>query len=133
MNSALLLIALGFGYQIFVQSFRKKGAVQSLGAIIGIFMMIVSFTGTICKVWCVANGSSCGKTMLCSMHSPMQPVNQGEEGSYYRHGGMSGMMPMGDSEGMSSKMSRKMMCPVAGSMSMKSESEKQEKTDEKKK
>ena len=51
MQSALLLIALGFGYKIFAEaSSNGKKRVKQLGQLVGSVIMIVSFLGTLCAV-----------------------------------------------------------------------------------
>ena len=51
MQSALLLIALGFGFKIFAEaSTNAKKHVKRLGQIVGIVIMVVSFLGTVCAV-----------------------------------------------------------------------------------
>ena len=53
MHSALLLIALGFGYKIFAEaSSNGKKRVKQLGQLVGSVIMIVSFLGTLCAVSC---------------------------------------------------------------------------------
>ena len=52
MNTALLLIALGFGYKIFAEaSVNAKKSLKQLGRLVGITIMVVSFTGTLCVLW----------------------------------------------------------------------------------
>ena len=64
MQTALLLIALGFGFKIFAEaSANAKKSVKQLGRLVGIVIMLVSFVGTLCTVWCAI---SCGK-----MYGPM--------------------------------------------------------------
>ena len=51
MRTALLLIALGFGFKTFVKaSANPTKSVRQFGRLIGIFMMLISFIGTICTV-----------------------------------------------------------------------------------
>lgn len=51
MQSALLLIALGFGYKIFAEaSANNKKRVKQLGQLVGSVIMIISFLGTLCAV-----------------------------------------------------------------------------------
>ena len=53
MQTALLLIALGFGFKIFAEaSTNAKKSVKQLGRLVGAFIMLVSFLGTICMVAC---------------------------------------------------------------------------------
>ena len=64
MQTALLLIALGFGFKIFAEaSANAKKSVKQLGRLVGIVIMVVSFVGTLCTVWYTI---SCGK-----MYGPM--------------------------------------------------------------
>ena len=52
MYVAFLLIALGFGYKIYVEASKQtKTNLKRLGRIIGIFIMAVAFMGTLCKTW----------------------------------------------------------------------------------
>ena len=51
MRTALLLIALGFGFKIFAEaSTNAKKSVKQLGRIVGVFIMLVSFLGTLCLI-----------------------------------------------------------------------------------
>lgn len=109
MQSALLLIALGFGFKVFAdaQNSNKQG-VKNLGSIVGIIIMAVSLIGTICTVYCTASGKNCplmgrgmrqphneemmmpmmrgGKKMMCPLGEKPEAPNSS----------MSGQMPMKD-------------------------------------
>ncbi len=53
MQSALLLIALGFGFKIFAEaSSNNKKYVKRLGQFVGIVIMVTSFVVTLCAVSC---------------------------------------------------------------------------------
>ena len=55
MHSGLLLIAMGFGFKIFAEATANgKKTVRQIGRLVGIFMMVVSFFGTLCSVLYVA-------------------------------------------------------------------------------
>ncbi len=59
MQSALLLIALGFGFKIFAEaSSNNKKNVKRLGQLVGIIIMVTSFLGTLCMV---SSAIQCGK------------------------------------------------------------------------
>ncbi len=52
MQTALLLIALGFGFKIFAEaSSNAKKSVRQLGRAVGGIIMIVSLLGTLCTVY----------------------------------------------------------------------------------
>lgn len=54
MQTALLLIALGFGFKIFAEaSANAKKSVKQLGRLVGIVIMLVSFLGVTCNVFSV--------------------------------------------------------------------------------
>ena len=60
MRTALLLIALGFGYKIYLEaSLQKAKNTRALGRAIGIVMMTVSILGAVCFI-------VCGLTRNCS-------------------------------------------------------------------
>jgi len=90
MQTALLLIALGFGFKIFAEaSANNKKSVKQLGRLIGIIIMVISLFGTICTVWCAAK---CGLTGY---------------GSYF--------CPLGGKGGKAGyRMAGKRMCPITG-------------------
>ena len=51
MRTALLLIALGFGFKIFAEaSSNAKKSVRRLGRVVGSIIMITSFLGTLCAI-----------------------------------------------------------------------------------
>lgn len=51
MRTALLLIALGFGYQIFSSAVRQRTVMlKRLGLAVGAVMMIISLLGSICLI-----------------------------------------------------------------------------------
>ncbi len=53
MQTAFLLIALGFGFKIFAEaSANAKKSVRQLGRLVGIVIMLVSFLGTLCGITC---------------------------------------------------------------------------------
>ena len=65
MKIGLLLLALGFGYKIFNEaSGNAKKSIRQLGRIIGIYIMIVSFIGSLCALqWVIAaNKANCPLT-----------------------------------------------------------------------
>ena len=48
MRTALLLIAMGFGYQIFASAYRQKvKMLQKLGQVVGVVMMVLGFLGAV--------------------------------------------------------------------------------------
>lgn len=52
MKIALLLLALGFGFKIFAEaSTMAKKSLKQLGRAVGLFIMLVSFAGTLCLLW----------------------------------------------------------------------------------
>ena len=52
MQTAFLLIALGFGFKIFSEAFSAHSKiVRKLGQAVGAIMMIVSLVGAFCTVW----------------------------------------------------------------------------------
>ena len=54
MQTGLLLIALAFGYKIFSESSANaKKSLKQLGRVIGIYIMVVSFIGSLCVLNCV--------------------------------------------------------------------------------
>ncbi|MBI1977675.1 MAG: hypothetical protein HYS55_02870 [Candidatus Omnitrophica bacterium] len=61
MNAGLLLIALALGYKIFADaSTSAKKSLKRLGRIVGVYIMVVSFVGTVCVLNCVIQyGKSC--------------------------------------------------------------------------
>jgi len=75
MQSALLLIALGFGFKIFAEaSSNNKKRVRQLGQLVGNVIMIISFLGTLCavsyaiqygKMYCPMGKSWMGGEKMC--------------------------------------------------------------------
>ena len=61
MHSGLLLIALGFGFKIFAEaSSNNKKRLRQLGQLIGVFIMVTSFLGTLCTVsYAIQSGKLC--------------------------------------------------------------------------
>jgi len=50
MKIALLLIALGVGYKIYEDGSKNaKKSLKRLGRIIGVFIMVIAFAGTVCQ------------------------------------------------------------------------------------
>ena len=61
MQAALLLIALGFGFKIFADATaNNKKSVRQLGRVVGAVIMLVSFFGTICTIWCTIQCAKMG-------------------------------------------------------------------------
>lgn len=57
MQTGLLLIALALGYKIFSEaSGNAKKSLKQLGRIIGIYIMIASFLGSLCVITCRMGG-----------------------------------------------------------------------------
>lgn len=86
MHSGLLLIAMGFGFKVFAEATaNSKKTVRQVGSLVGIFMMLVSFLGTICSVLCVAkygksNYGFMGKWggKMCPLTGEPLPVETGK-------------------------------------------------------
>ncbi len=86
MNTALLLIALGFGFKIFAEAgkFGEK-SVKRLGRFVGIFMMLVAFAGAGFTLW--------SKCYRGSLACPM-PFHNAADAGYYSGPAGSGMKAM---------------------------------------
>lgn len=66
MNTALLLIALGFGFKIFAEAGKSgEKSVKSLGRMVGGFIMFVALMGTVFTLWnkCYQGGYPCPSKM----------------------------------------------------------------------
>ncbi|MBI4372130.1 MAG: hypothetical protein HY585_00185 [Candidatus Omnitrophica bacterium] len=81
MQTALLLIALGFGFKIFAEaSANAKRSVRQLGRIVGGFIMIFSLLGALCTVYysvqCAKGGYSYSPMMgkMWGMGGKMCPI-----------------------------------------------------------
>lgn len=81
MKIGLLLIALGFGYQIFADAYRQKlKPLERLGKAVGAVIMLVSFFGILCflfpgfKLFCDQKGycpfAAKGGKAMCGFSSP---------------------------------------------------------------
>lgn len=72
MQSALLLIALGFGFKIFAEASEKqKKSIKQLGRLVGIVIMVISLCGVLCSVFACMKGGGCGGAMasgFCPTH-----------------------------------------------------------------
>jgi len=95
MNTALLLIALGFGFKLFAEAGKPgEKSFKRLGRFVGGFMMIVAFAGVVFTLW-----NKCYQgTLACPMPFP----NAGSSGSYSApaNSGMKTMCPfMGKAQG----------------------------------
>ncbi len=67
MHLALLLIALGFGYKLYVEASQQKSKnLKRLGKAIGVVVMLVSFLAALCFV-------SCGLQMCSKGQCPLMP------------------------------------------------------------
>ena len=54
MQTGLLLIAMGFGFKVYAEaSANGKKTIRQIGRLVGAFMMIVGFLGTLCIISCV--------------------------------------------------------------------------------
>ena len=64
MSTALLLIALGFGFKIYVEASRTtKANTKRLGRIVAIFIMVLAATGALCHT---AKSIRCGLSAGCA-------------------------------------------------------------------
>ena len=73
MQTGLLLIALAFGYKVFSEaSGNGKKSLKQLGRIIGIYIMAVSFLGSLCVLTCQwgGNGKSWSGMRMCPITGP---------------------------------------------------------------
>lgn len=80
MNTALLLIALGFGFKIFAEAGQLEGkSVKTLGRVVGGFVMLVALMGTVFTLWskCYQGGYPCPSKMkaLCPFVEKGQSQN----------------------------------------------------------
>ena len=107
MQTAFLLITLGFGYKIFSEASRKsEKSVGQLGKLVGIVMMIVSFGGVLCSTWtAIKYGSLCGSSMYC-------PMPQGPKMNVYQQGAYQSASP--HSAYMMGEHGKKLFCPMMG-------------------
>jgi len=80
----LLLTALG-GYFVVERSAAQKGRVRKIGRFVGGLVIIVSFLGVACRVWCLAAGTK----GYC-------PVHKSGKGWYHHDGGKA--LPGGSGE-----------------------------------
>ena len=100
MELALLLIALGFGYKIFVEgSTQTKKNLKQAGRLVGLVMMILAATGAAAKTYDMFRCESLCATENCPMH---------------------GMGMMGR-HGMFKSFGSKVMCPLSGSSNLSAE------------
>jgi len=75
MQSALLLIALGFGFKIFAEASEKqKKSIKQLGRLVGIIIMVISLCGVLCSVFTCMKGAGCGSMSVgyCPVHKSSQ-------------------------------------------------------------
>ena len=97
MHTALLLIALGFGYKIYAEaSVDKKKSLKRLGRIVGVSIMVIALLGTGCKAYhriskplaCGASNCSmaddCGRRDHCGDKKSMCPLMKGK---FFQHKG----------------------------------------------
>ena len=100
MQTALLLIALGFGFKIFSDASEKqKKSVKQLGRVVGVVMMALSFLGSICTT---LTAIKTGGTFYPMFNCPTHGFDRSDGyGDYHGSMGMAG---------------KKMMCPIAGQM-----------------
>lgn len=75
MQSALLLIALGFGFKIFAEASEKqKKSIKQLGRLVGIIIMVISLCGVLCSIF------TCMKSGACGTMSGYCPTQKSEKG-----------------------------------------------------
>ena len=67
MKSALLLIALGFGYKVFADATKEAGGIKTLGRLIGIVMMVLSTAVIAVKTFQCAAAMYCPMNKTCAM------------------------------------------------------------------
>ena len=72
MQTGLLLIALALGYKVFSEaSGNGKKSLKQLGRIIGIYIMAVSFLGSLCVLTCQwSKGKSWSGMKMCPIAGP---------------------------------------------------------------
>ncbi|GEM_PF-1760090 len=69
MELALLLIALGFGYKIFLEgSAQTKKNAKQIGRLVGLVIMILSAAGAAAKTYSMFKCDYMCSTMDCPMH-----------------------------------------------------------------
>lgn len=69
MDTALLLIALGFGFKIFAEaSSNNKKQLKQLGRAVGVVIMIVSAAGAACTTYTTATCAYSCQIGKCDMH-----------------------------------------------------------------
>ena len=74
MKIAVILIALGFGYKIFIDATKEQGGTKTLGRLIGIVMMIVSASiGAMILGLCAAS-TFCSVKSACGVTSSSCPM-----------------------------------------------------------
>lgn len=75
MKTALLLIALGFGYKVFADATKEQGALKTIGRAIGLVMIITSVGIGAYKIAKCANVSGlCPTKSSCGMSSAACPM-----------------------------------------------------------
>jgi len=89
MQTALLLIALGFGFKVFADASKNpKKTIRAIGRLVGIIMMILGLTGAICTTWAaIQYGSGFSKFGWCPQKTSMSGYSKPYHRGFY-HGGM---------------------------------------------
>ncbi len=98
MDLALLLIALGFGYKIFVEgSLQTKKNLKQAGRLVGLVIMVLSAAGAAAKTFSMFNYDN-----MCSMMDYPMHGMKGDRGFFKGFGS-------------------KVMCPLSGSSATSAE------------
>ena len=77
-GSGLTLIALGIGFKVYAEaSANQKKSLKQLGRLVGGFIMIVSFIGSVCMISCAVKAGKSGYFgKMCPLTGQSMPMSE---------------------------------------------------------